>query len=122
MGGACSRKRDQRDNEDILHRGVSGRYCKSGSSKWLATSFSRPAIDIQLGRGKCPSLLDLCIRKICEVFCMIYYMLVEILTSCISAYHFCSFSTRTLIDITPFICFQGILVSRSLMNWYIPNI
>ncbi|KAL0010776.1 hypothetical protein SO802_005884 [Lithocarpus litseifolius] len=66
MGGACSRKSDQRDNEEILHRGVSRKFCKSGSSKWLATSFSRPAIDIQLGRGNCPLLMDLCIRKICE--------------------------------------------------------
>lgn len=73
MGGACSRKSDQRDNEEILQRGVSGKYCKSGSSKWLATSFSRPAIDIQLGRGNCPPLMDLCIRKICEVCCMLYH-------------------------------------------------
>lgn len=67
MGGACSRKRDRRDNEDSLLRGFFGRYRKSGSSKWLATSFSRPAIDMQLGRGNRPSLLDLCIRKTCEV-------------------------------------------------------
>lgn len=75
MGGVCSRKRDQRDNEDNLPRGVSGRYFKSGSSKWLATSFSRPAIDVQLGRGKCPSLLYLCIRKILEVIFLFFLML-----------------------------------------------
>lgn len=80
MGGACSRKRDQRDNEDGLLRGLSGRYRKSGSSKWLATSFSRPAIDIKLGRGNCPSLLDLCIRKICEVP-VIYIMFVQDINS-----------------------------------------
>jgi hypothetical protein len=128
MGGVCSRKRDQRDNEDNVLRGVSGRYFKSGSSKWLATSFSRPAIDVQLGRGKCPSLLDLCIRKICEV---IFYS-----SSCLSLLvswysskktkkesllvswliSFASFSNRTLMDIAPFQCSQGILVSRSLMS------
>lgn len=74
MGGACSRKRDQVDNEDDLLRGSSGRYCKSGSSKWLATSFLRPAIDNHLGRGKCPSLMDLCICKIREVL-LVYIML-----------------------------------------------
>lgn len=101
MGGVCSRKRDQRDNEDNLPRGVSGRYFKSGSSKWLATSFSRPAIDVQLGRGKCPSLLYLCIRKILEVIFLFFLMLKSpcILVSskkkkrspCILAYLFCIF-------------------------------
>lgn len=67
MGGACSRKRDQRDDEDDFPRGISRRYSKSGSSKWLATSFSRPALDIQPGTGQCPSLMDLCVRKIREV-------------------------------------------------------
>lgn len=67
MGGACSRKRGQLEDEDNLYGGVPRRYSKSGSSKWLATSFSRPAIDIQLGTGECPSLMDLCIHKICEV-------------------------------------------------------
>lgn len=62
MGGACSRKRDQQVNEDIVHRGVS----KSGSSKWLGTSISRASIDIKQGNGKCPSLMELCIYKICE--------------------------------------------------------
>ena len=47
MGGACSRKRDQLDNEDGLHRGVSGRYWKNGSSKWLATTFIRTILEIQ---------------------------------------------------------------------------
>lgn len=67
MGGACSRKRDQLDSEDGLPGGVSGKYCKSGSSKWLTTSFSRPFIDIDPKSGKCPSLMDLCIKKVCKV-------------------------------------------------------
>ena len=68
MGGACSRKRDRREDEDNINGigggGVSRRYGKSGSSKWLATSFIRPGGD---NKGKCPSLLDLCVRKIREV-------------------------------------------------------
>ncbi|KAK2982822.1 hypothetical protein RJ640_021312 [Escallonia rubra] len=66
MGGACSRKRNQQVDEDSVHRGVSGRYCKSGSSKWLGTSFSRAAADIKQGKGKCPSLMELCVYKIRE--------------------------------------------------------
>lgn len=65
MGGACSRKRDQQVSEDSLHRGVSGRYSKSASSKWLGTSFSRGA-DAKQGKGKCPSLMELCIHRVCE--------------------------------------------------------
>lgn len=67
MGGACSRKRNHRDDEDNFPRGITRRYSKSGSSKWLATSFSRPAADIQHDKGQCPSLMDLCAWKICEV-------------------------------------------------------
>ncbi|GKV45445.1 hypothetical protein SLEP1_g52521 [Rubroshorea leprosula] len=63
MGSACSRKRDQLDNEDSLHRGVTRIYCKSGSSKWLVTTFSKPAVDMQRGKGQCPSLMELCIYK-----------------------------------------------------------
>lgn len=72
MGGACSRKRGQQVNEDSGHRGVSVRYCKSGSSKWLGTSISRAAIDIKQGKGKCPSLMELCTYKICEVCGLLY--------------------------------------------------
>ena len=67
MGGACSRKRDQLESEDGLHSGVSGRYCKSGSSKWLATTFTRPVAEIHREKGKCPSLMELCTYKIREV-------------------------------------------------------
>ncbi|MBA0779463.1 hypothetical protein Gotri_003713 [Gossypium trilobum] len=66
MGAACSRKRDQLDNVDGFDRGVSGRYCKSGSSKWLATTLSRPILEIQREKKKCPSLLELCTHKIRE--------------------------------------------------------
>ena len=66
MGGSCSRKRDQVVDEDVLHRGPSGRYCKSGSSKWLGTSFC-PVLDAQQGGRRPPSLMDLCIDKICQV-------------------------------------------------------
>ncbi|XP_042491053.1 uncharacterized protein LOC122070889 [Macadamia integrifolia] len=66
MGGACSRKRDQQVNEDSVQRGVPGIYSKSGSSKWMGTLFPRSSVDIQQGRGKCPSLIELCIHRICE--------------------------------------------------------
>lgn len=81
MGGACSRKRDQQVDEDSVHRGVSGRYCKSGSSKWLGTSFSRLSVDIKQGKGKCPSLMELCIRRICEVCVYIYIYIILYLES-----------------------------------------
>lgn len=68
MGGACSRKRDQQI-EDILNRGVSGKYSKSSSSKWLATSLSRSGSDVKRNNGECPSLMELCVRKIQEVYC-----------------------------------------------------
>lgn len=68
MGGACSRKRDQQVNDDNLNRGVSGRYTtKSGSSKWLGTSFSRASMDASQRKQSCPTLMDLCIYKIREV-------------------------------------------------------
>ncbi|CAL5375596.1 unnamed protein product [Camellia sinensis] len=66
MGGVCSRKRDPQVNEDNLTRGVSGRYSKSRSSKWLGNSFSRPAVDNKQGKIPRPSLMELCIYKICK--------------------------------------------------------
>lgn len=65
MGGICSRKRDQPVDEDGVRRVQSGKYCKSGSSKWLGTSFSRPVTDCQTG-GSFSSLMELCIYKICQ--------------------------------------------------------
>lgn len=71
MGGACSRKRDQQVDEDSENRGVSGRYCKSGSFKWLGNSLSRSVKDNELGKVRCPSLMELCIYKIREVYIML---------------------------------------------------
>jgi hypothetical protein len=66
MGGICSRKRNQQVIEDDRQRGVSRRYCRSGSTKWLgARSFKAKH---SLGGGTCPSLMDLCIKKIREDF------------------------------------------------------
>ncbi|KAK6942200.1 Leucine-rich repeat [Dillenia turbinata] len=66
MGGICSRKREQEKRDNGVQGAVSGRYCKSGSSKWLAfaASFSLSALECPIGRGNCPSLLELCIYKI----------------------------------------------------------
>lgn len=78
MGGACSRKRDQQVNEDNPNRGVSGRYTKCGSSKWLGTSCSKASMDASQGKRSCPSLMDLCIYKIREVcFNMIAFLIVH---------------------------------------------
>ncbi|KAI7757280.1 hypothetical protein M8C21_019191, partial [Ambrosia artemisiifolia] len=65
MGGACSRKRDPQSDEENVHRVVSRKYSKSGSSKWLGTSFSRACMDNK-GVTICPSLMELCIYKISE--------------------------------------------------------
>lgn len=72
MGGVCSRKRDQQVNEESINRGLSVRYFKSGSSKWLGSSISRANTDIQQRNGKCPSLMELCIYKLCEVCGVLY--------------------------------------------------
>jgi len=66
MGGIWSSKRNQQVIEDDIHRGVSRRYCRSGSTKWLgARSFKAK---YSPGGGTCPSLMDLCIKKIREDF------------------------------------------------------
>lgn len=71
MGGACSRKRDLVDESDT--RTTSGRYSKSGSSKWLLFSLPRCGADVaRRGQGKCPSLMELCVAKIREVFAFVF--------------------------------------------------
>lgn len=83
MGGACSRKRDHQVIEDSVRSRFSARFSKSGSSRWLGTSFSpRSGVYIQGGRGKCPSLMELCIHKICEVFVFFILLLCVLLCSC----------------------------------------
>lgn len=74
MGGACSRKRDQHV-EDILNRGACGKYSKSSSSKWLATSLSRSGSGVKRSNGECPSLLELCVRKIQEVYIVLFILI-----------------------------------------------
>ncbi|KAJ0634386.1 putative leucine-rich repeat domain superfamily [Helianthus annuus] len=66
MGGACSRKRDPQSDEENAQRVITRRYSKSGSSKWLGTSFSRASVDNKEGLALCPSLMELCIYKISE--------------------------------------------------------
>lgn len=122
MGGACSRKRDHRDDEDDFHLGVSRRYCKSGSSKWLTTSFTRPVLDIQPGRGKGPSLMDLCIRKICEVLTSLNLFWARDWGSVfLGLRQWFLLINRTLINITRSLCSQEILVNRSSMSWCTPD-
>ncbi|KAI4300813.1 hypothetical protein L6164_034147 [Bauhinia variegata] len=66
QAGVLRRKRDQQVVEDGLRRGVSGRYSRCTSTKWLGAA-SRPLSNHGAGRGSCPSLMELCIYKIREV-------------------------------------------------------
>lgn len=79
MGGACSRKRNQWVDDDSMDGGASGRYCKSGSSKWLGRSLSRASSDAKQGTGKCRSLMELCICRICEV-CLFFVVLLKLIS------------------------------------------
>jgi hypothetical protein len=78
MGSACSRKRGQLVQEDDLY---SARFSKSGSFKWLLHTLPRSnSADVQRrtqgpAPGRCPSLVELCVAKVCEVFyclCLIF--------------------------------------------------
>lgn len=66
MGGICSRKRQV--IEDNLRRGVSGRYCRSASTKWLRARSLCSRTNHFPGVGTCPPLMDLCINKMREDF------------------------------------------------------
>nr|ANC68245.1 Fbox/LRR repeat protein [Piper nigrum] len=66
MGGACSRKRNQQVNEDGQCTGLSSKYAKSRSSKWLGVSSPRSNTVLHNERSKCPSLMEICVSKICE--------------------------------------------------------
>lgn len=74
MGGVCSWKREYYyADENPNRRGVSGRYFKSRSSKWMASSFFPPVVDCRPRGSTYPSLMELCIHKIREVLlCLIY--------------------------------------------------
>uniref|UniRef100_M1D0U5 F-box-containing protein 1 n=1 Tax=Solanum tuberosum TaxID=4113 RepID=M1D0U5_SOLTU len=65
MGSVCSCKRDHYADENITRRGFSGRYFKFGS-KWLESSLFLPAACCQFQQSHCPSLMEVCICKICE--------------------------------------------------------
>lgn len=67
MGGACSRNKVHLINEDTAAKGRTGKYYKNGSSKWLLRSLSSSSSIRQKELGKYPSLMELCIRKVCEV-------------------------------------------------------
>lgn len=71
MGSACSRKRGQLVQEDDLY---SARFSKSGSFKWLLHTLPRSNFaDVQRraqgpAPNRCPSLVELCVAKVCKVF------------------------------------------------------
>lgn len=120
MGGACSRKRDQQTTEENVNVVVSRKYSKSGSSKWLGTSFSRASVDNKDGNLICPSLMELCIYKISEVRHSIKKLNPMMdLNQIINCNKDCTFmpSYRKLMSTVPFLCFQEISVSKFLMNW-----
>lgn len=87
MGGACSRKRDLLDEDDLRR---SGRYSKSGSSKWLLLMLPRCSTDVTAGRqGKCPSLMELCVAKVREVrrcYTRIVYVATSVVLETLSYY------------------------------------
>lgn len=116
MGGICSRKRGQQVDEDGVRRGASGRFSRNTSLKWLGASFSRPpVVDCVSGSGSCPSLMKLCIDKICEVlasFAMFVFrdFALKERKIFILALHkiLLFFYIRTLINTLNFQCCQGI--------------
>nr|CAB3485045.1 unnamed protein product [Digitaria exilis] len=69
MGSACSRKRGQLVHADDLY---SARFSKSGSFKWLLHTLPRSSsADVHRktqgsAPGRCPSLVELCVAKVCE--------------------------------------------------------
>lgn len=67
MGSVCSCKSDHYADENATRRGFSSRYFKFGSSKWIEPYLFLPAGCCQFRRSSCPSLMELCIHKICEV-------------------------------------------------------
>jgi hypothetical protein len=69
MGSACSRKRGQRVDEDVLY---CARFSKSGSFKWLLHTLPRSSSDVQRKAqeplpGQPLSLMELCVAKVREV-------------------------------------------------------
>jgi len=71
MGGVCSRKRSQLvDEGDSLE--ASPRFSKTSSLKWLLLSLPRTSSDVSRkgqgeGPGRCPSLMELCVARVCKV-------------------------------------------------------
>ena len=72
MGGSCSRKRSQQENDgDEFQRFVSSNFGSGHSFKWphKPSSFNNH-VDIQNDSSmKIPSLLELSVQKACEVRC-----------------------------------------------------
>ncbi|GKC76810.1 F-box/LRR-repeat protein 14-like protein isoform X1 [Tanacetum coccineum] len=68
MRGLCGIKKQavHEVNEDGAFRGISRRYFRNRSSKWLGASSTRAVVDNIDGKAICPSLMELCAYKICE--------------------------------------------------------
>uniref|UniRef100_A0A453P2Y5 Uncharacterized protein n=1 Tax=Aegilops tauschii subsp. strangulata TaxID=200361 RepID=A0A453P2Y5_AEGTS len=77
MGGVCSRKRSQlvEDDDDSLQTPT--RFSKTSSLKWLLLTLPRSSSDISRkgpgkGPGRCPTLMELCVAKVCKVVLWAY--------------------------------------------------
>ena len=119
MGGLCSRMRDQPVMKGAGPHELSSRYCKSGSSKWLTTSFCRPAANGQRRWNNFPSLLELCIHKIRQV--IVYFRSMSFFSGKHMIYlPLMGHCNRTLTHTIHFQCCQEMLVNRYSTIWYIP--
>lgn len=70
MGGACSRKREQTEQEtDDANRGRSGRLSRSISLRWPVkpTLAIEAPVSVKQGPRPPPSLLDMCVREVAQV-------------------------------------------------------
>lgn len=70
MGGACSRKREQTEQEtEEAQRGSSGRLSRSISLRWPVKPATTLEAEVSLKHGllSSPSLLELAIRELCQV-------------------------------------------------------
>lgn len=70
MGGVCSRKRSQLVDEDDSFQSPT-RFSKTSSLKWLLLTLPRSSSDVSRkglgkGPGRCPSLMELCVAKVCN--------------------------------------------------------
>lgn len=83
MGGICSRNRGQVVDE-APRKEIVRRYIKSGSSKWLGSSYARQVECANAtDTDDCTSLLEFCVYQICQV-CALHMFCQYIITTLLS--------------------------------------